>query len=85
MQKQSAKNLQTHWDPKLHRIQQSKDGQNAFVMEERMSMTTLDHTDENIERVRQVIEDDRHSTYDDIMAETSLSPMVQLNELFMRV
>jgi len=29
-------------------------------------------TDENIERVRQVIEDDRHSTYDDIMAETSL-------------
>jgi transposase len=34
-------------------------------------------TDENIERVRQVIEDDRHSTYDDIIAETSLSLMVQ--------
>src|SRR5271163_986240 len=30
-------------------------------------------TDENIERVRQIIEDDPHSTYDDIMAETSLS------------
>ena len=30
-------------------------------------------TDENIERVRQVIEDDRNSTYDDIMAETSLT------------
>ncbi|CAF3142115.1 unnamed protein product [Rotaria sp. Silwood2] len=30
-------------------------------------------TDENIERVRQVIEDDPHSTYDDIIAETSLS------------
>ncbi|CAF1165926.1 unnamed protein product [Rotaria sordida] len=30
-------------------------------------------TDDNIERVRQIIEDDSHSTYDDIMAETSLS------------
>jgi hypothetical protein len=30
-------------------------------------------TDENIERVRQGIECDPHSTYDDIMAETSLS------------
>ncbi|CAF1489471.1 unnamed protein product [Rotaria sordida] len=30
-------------------------------------------TDDNIERVRQIIEDDPHSTYDDIMAETSLS------------
>ena len=30
-------------------------------------------TDENIECVRQVIEDDPHSTYDDIMAETDLS------------
>ncbi|CAF1008310.1 unnamed protein product [Didymodactylos carnosus] len=30
-------------------------------------------TDENIEQVRQVIEDDPHSTYDDIIAETSLS------------
>ncbi|CAF4682689.1 unnamed protein product, partial [Rotaria sp. Silwood2] len=30
-------------------------------------------TDENIERVRQVIEEDPHSTYDDIIAETSLS------------
>ncbi|CAF1413611.1 unnamed protein product, partial [Rotaria sp. Silwood1] len=30
-------------------------------------------TDENIERVRQVIEDDRHSTYDDITVETGLS------------
>ena len=29
--------------------------------------------DENIERIRQVIEDDPHSTYDDIVAETSLS------------
>ncbi|CAF1433346.1 unnamed protein product, partial [Rotaria sp. Silwood1] len=30
-------------------------------------------TDENVERVRQVIEDDPHSTYDDIMGETDLS------------
>jgi transposase len=30
-------------------------------------------TDENIEWIRQVIEDDPHSTYDDIIAETSLS------------
>jgi transposase len=30
-------------------------------------------TDENIERVRQVIDDDPHSTYDDIITETSLS------------
>ncbi len=30
-------------------------------------------TDENIERVRQVIEDDSHSTYNDIIAESSLS------------
>ncbi|CAF2973707.1 unnamed protein product [Rotaria sp. Silwood2] len=30
-------------------------------------------TDENIERVRQVIEDDPHSTYDDITVETGLS------------
>jgi hypothetical protein len=29
-------------------------------------------TDENIERVRQVIEEDPHSTYDDIIAETSI-------------
>ena len=34
-------------------------------------------TDENIELVRQVINDDPHSTYDDIVAETSLSLMVQ--------
>ena len=30
-------------------------------------------TDENIELVRQVIEDDPHSTYDDIMVKTDLS------------
>ncbi|CAF3476377.1 unnamed protein product [Rotaria sp. Silwood1] len=30
-------------------------------------------TDENIERIRQVIEDDPHSTYDDITVETGLS------------
>ncbi|CAF1396403.1 unnamed protein product, partial [Rotaria sp. Silwood1] len=30
-------------------------------------------TDENVERVRQVIEDDPYSTYDDIMGETDLS------------
>ncbi|CAF3707027.1 unnamed protein product, partial [Rotaria sordida] len=29
-------------------------------------------TDENIERIQQVIEDNPHSTYDDIIAETSL-------------
>ncbi|CAF0925819.1 unnamed protein product [Rotaria sordida] len=30
-------------------------------------------TDENIECIRQIIEDDPHSTYNDIIAETSLS------------
>ncbi|CAF3737820.1 unnamed protein product [Rotaria sp. Silwood1] len=30
-------------------------------------------TDENVERVRQVIKDDPHSTYDDITVETDLS------------
>ena len=30
-------------------------------------------TDENVERVRQVIQDDPHSTYDDIIVETHLS------------
>ncbi|CAF1155958.1 unnamed protein product [Rotaria sordida] len=34
-------------------------------------------TDENIERIQQVIEDNLHSTYDDIIAETSLFFMVQ--------
>ncbi len=34
-------------------------------------------TEENIEPVRQVIEDDPHSTYDDIMLETALSLTVQ--------
>ena len=34
-------------------------------------------TDENIELVRQIINNDPHSTYDEIIAETSLSLMVQ--------
>ena len=38
-------------------------------------------TSKNIELVRQVISNDPHSTYDEIIAETSFSLMVQQNEL----
>ena len=63
----------------LHHIQQLQDGQNVFVNEEKISMIILNLTDENIELVRQVITNDPHSTYDEIITETclSLSLMVQ--------
>ncbi|CAF4731900.1 unnamed protein product [Rotaria sp. Silwood1] len=42
-------------------------------------------TDENIERVRQVIEDDPHSTYDDITVEIGLSRAPVGNKVFLNV
>ena len=73
------KNLYWLCNPALHHVQQLKVGQNAFVKEEKISMMIFDllahsqFTGENIQLVRQVISSDTHSTYDEIIAETSLS------------
>ena len=68
------------WDPVRHHIQQLQDRQKLFVKEEKMSMIIFDLlsppsqlTGENIEPVRQVISNDSHSTYDEVIAEASPS------------
>ena len=68
----------------LHHIQQLQDGQKRFhggredVNDHPRSASPLSQfTSENIELVRQVISNDSHSTYHEIIAETSLSLMVQ--------
>ena len=71
------KNLQQLWDPRLHHIQQLQNGQNVSLEGRedvndhlRSASPRFDPTDENIELVRDVISNDPHSTYDDIIAET---------------
>ena len=43
----------------------------------RSASPVFEFTGENIQLVRQVISNDLHSTYDEIIAETSLSLMIQ--------
>ena len=48
----------------------------------RSGRSVSEFTGENTQLVRQVISNNPHSTYDEIIVETSLSLMVQQNELF---
>ena len=68
----------------LWNIQRSKTGLIIFMHRKKISVMArhlifpvLVLTDKNIGRVRQITENDSHSSYDDTMAEIFLSLMVQ--------